>query len=40
MGSVRGAEGIIHVKVRQAGKLFGELLVVSFLFRMKPQILE
>ena len=40
MGAVRGAEGIIHVEIGQAGKLLGKLLVVGFFFGMKAEILQ
>src|ERR1022692_353229 len=37
---MRRAERIIHVEVRQASQLLGELLVVRFFFGVKPQILQ
>ena len=37
---MRGAERVVHVVVRQAGKLLGELVVVGFFFGMEAQILQ
>ena len=40
MSAMRGAESVVYVIVRQAGKLLGELGVVGFFFGMEAEILQ
>ena len=40
MRAVRSSEGIVDVKIAQAGQLFGKPVVVLFFFRVEAKILE
>ena len=40
MRAVRGAKGIVHVKITQLGKRLGEFWIIRFLTGLKPNILE
>ena len=40
VSAMRGAESVVYVVVRQAGKLLGELGIVGFFFGMEAQILQ
>ena len=40
MRAVRGAKGIVHVKIGRLGKRFGEFWIIRFLTWVKPNILE
>src|SRR6476619_2818214 len=40
MRAMRGAKGIIYVKIAQLGKRFGEFWIVRFLTGLKSNILE
>ena len=40
MSTMRRSKSVIHVIVRQAGELLGELGIVGFFFGMKAQILQ
>src|SRR5262245_20378528 len=40
MRPVRGAKGIVHVKIAQLGKRLGELRIVGLLTGLEPNILE
>ena len=40
MRAVRGAKGIVHVKIAQLGKRLGEFWIIRLLTGLKPNILE
>src|SRR4029077_12714679 len=40
MRAVRGAKGIVYVKIAQLGKRFGEFWIIRFLTGLKANILE
>ena len=35
-----GAECIVHIKIREFSQRLGEVWIVCFLFRLKPEIFE
>ena len=40
MRAMRGAKGIVHVKITQLGERLGELWIVRLFTGLKPNILE
>ena len=40
MRPVRGAKGIVHIKIAQLGERLGELWIVRLLTGLKPNILQ